>query len=95
LNTIGAATITADADGTPGTEQFALSAAVTGTGTVASGYDHANPDWKFVASTTSTLTSATAAASDTINIRYLANIAGTTPAGSYATTLTYIATGNF
>lgn len=95
-NTISAATITADANGTPGSEQFAISATVTGTGTVASGYDHANPDWKFTAGATTTLASATApVSSDTVAIRYLANISGATEPGSYTTTLTYVATGNF
>ncbi len=94
-NTISPATITGDADGTPGSEQFAISTTVTSTGSEASGYDHAGPDWKFTAGSTQTLASHTAPASDSIGIRYLANISATTEPGSYSTTLTYVATGNF
>ena len=94
--TIAAATITSDADGTPATSQFALGTALTGSGTVASGYNHATPDWKFVAGATTTLGSHTAAVSgDSYAMHYLANISASQAPGSYTTTITYIATGNF
>lgn len=91
----GTTTITSDADGTPGTAQWAMSGTLTGSGSMASGYDHATPDWKFVPSTTTTLASHTGPASDSIAMHYLANIASTTPAGSYSTSITFIATGTF
>ena len=88
--------ITDDADGTPGSSQFGISGALTGSGSMASGYDNSGTaDWKFVASTTTTLASYSSPTSDSIAMHYLANIASTTPAGSYTTTITYIATGNF
>ncbi len=88
--------ITDDANGTPATSQFGISGALTGSGTMAAGYDNAGTaDWKFIASTTTTLASHSSATSDSIAMHYLANIAATTPAGSYTTTITYIATGTF
>jgi hypothetical protein len=97
-NDINAATISSDADGTAGTEQFAISGTLTGTetGAMQSLYDHATPNWKFVAGATTTIASSTAAVtSDSIAMHYLANISGITPAGDYTTTLTYLATANF
>lgn len=95
-NTIAAATITADPDGVPGSAQFALGATVTGTGTVTSGYSTSANDYKFVASTVSQVASATGpVSSDSIAVRYLANIPSSQPAGSYATNLDWVATGNF
>lgn len=95
-NTIAAATITADPDGVPGSAQFALGATVTGTGTVTSGYSTSANDYKFVASTVSQVASATGpVSSDSIAVRYLANIPASQPAGSYATNLDWVATGNF
>ncbi len=98
-NTITAinAGITDDANGTPGSEQFAISGALTGTGSMASGYDNSGTaDWRFVPSTTTTLASHTGVvSSDSIAMHYLANIAANTEAGSYSNTITYIATGNF
>jgi mucin-22 len=89
--------ITDDANGTPGTEQFAIGGAMTGTGSMASGYDNGGTaDWRFVAGATTTLASHTAPVSnDSIAMHYLGNIAATTEAGAYSTTITYIATGNF
>ena len=89
--------ITDDADGTPGSEQFGIGGVMTGTGSMATGYSNSGTaDWRFVASTTTTLASHTApTSSDSIAMHYLANISGTTEAGSYSTTITYIATGNF
>ncbi|MBP6904595.1 MAG: hypothetical protein KBB91_00875 [Candidatus Pacebacteria bacterium] len=98
-NTITALTagITDDANGTPGTSQFGLSVAVTGTGIAEPGYDNSGTaDWKFVASTTSTVASATGpVASDSVDAHYLANITAAQAAGAYSTNLTYIVTGNF
>ena len=94
-NTIDAATISGDANGTPGSEQFAISGELTGSGAIASGYANGGPDWNFVPSTTTTLASHTAPASDSVAMHYLANIAATTPAGSYTTSITYVATGTF
>lgn len=95
-NTIPAATFTSDANGTPGTAQFAISGAVTGTGSMATGYNNATPDWKYVAGTTTTLaTSSGAAASASIGMHYIANISAATTAGTYTNTITYIVTGNF
>jgi hypothetical protein len=99
-NTISVASITNDADGTQGTEQFAVGFSTSGDATIASGYDHnavaGNRDWNFVASTTTTVVSETVATNaETISAFYLSNIAGSTEAGSYSTTITYIATGTF
>jgi len=89
--------ITDDANGTPGSEQFGISGAMTGTGSMTAGYDNAGTaDWKFVAGSAQSLASHTApTASDSIAMHYLANIAGTTETGSYTTTLTFIATANY
>ncbi len=95
-STITAATISSDSDGTPGTAQYALTASASGSSTIASGYARASSSsLNFVPTTTTTLASYTAPISDTITLSYLANIASTTPAGSYSSTITYIATGNF
>lgn len=95
-DTIDVASINGDANGTPGTEEFGLSISTDGDATIASGYNHADPDWTWVASTTTTIASETGpTATETISARYIANIAGDTEAGSYSTTVTYIATGTF
>jgi len=95
----GTTTIASSASGTPGTEQFAISATAPTTGTIASGYANVGSSsdaWKFVPSAATALASSTGpAASDAIAMHYLANIAGSTPVGSYTTSITYIATGNF
>ncbi len=99
LNTIptanGTTTISGDANGSPGTAEWGMSGVVTGSGSMASGYENGSSNWKFVPSATTTLASHTGPASDSIAMHYLANIAATTPAGSYTTSLTYIATGTF
>jgi hypothetical protein len=83
-------------NGTPGTSQFAISGTDTGTGSMSTQYNHATPLFAFVPGTTTTLASyGSGPASDSIAMHYLANITSTTPAGSYSTNLTYIATGNF
>ncbi|MBI3115041.1 MAG: hypothetical protein HYZ09_00935, partial [Candidatus Kerfeldbacteria bacterium] len=99
-NTVSAATITDDADGTPGSEQFAIGFQTNGNATIASGYDHNTTaslrDWNFVASTATTAVSETGAtATETISAYYLTNISSVTEAGAYTTSLTYIATATF
>jgi hypothetical protein len=97
-NTIAAATISADSDGTPGSNQFAMCGkGTTGSPTVVSSYLCAtNASYDFVASTTTTLFSNTVpTSSDVVNVAYLANIASSKAAGAYSTTMTFIATGNF
>jgi len=82
-------------NGTPGQSQFGISGALTGSGSMSAQYDHATPKFAFVAGAATALASSSGAASDSIAMHYLANISATTPAGSYTTTLTYVATGNF
>lgn len=99
-DTIDVASITNDADGTAGSEQFGMGFSTDGNATIAAAYDHnataAQRDWAFVASTTTTVVSETVpTATETISAFYLANIAVTTQPGSYATNVTYIATGTF
>lgn len=97
-NTIPVATISADSDGTLGSSQFAMCGKGTaGAPTVTSGYLCAtNASYSFVASTNTTLFSNTTTTSgDTVAMAYLANISGAQAAGSYTTTITYIATGTF
>lgn len=96
-NTIDVASVDEDSDGTPGTEEFGVAVSTNGDSTVATGYlrDTAS-DFTFVAGTTTTIISEAAPTStETISASYLANIAGNTEAGSYATDVTYIATATF
>ncbi len=58
------------------------------------GYGTVN-QFAFVASTTTTMASATAASDCTYHVSYAADISSVTPAGSYSTAITYIATGTF
>jgi hypothetical protein len=97
-NTIAAATISADSDGTPGSNQFAMCGKGTsGSPSVVSSYLCAtNASYDFTANATTTFFTASApASSDVVSVAYLANIASSKAAGTYTTTLTYIATGNF
>jgi hypothetical protein len=95
-NTINVATISADADGTPGTEQFAMGFTVDQGSTVVTAYANASNNWSFAAGTTTTIVSRTTPTNtETIAAHYLANIAGSTEAGSYSTNVVYIATGSF
>ncbi|HSE56761.1 MAG TPA: hypothetical protein VLB02_01605 [Candidatus Paceibacterota bacterium] len=95
-DTIDVASVNNDANGTPGTEEFGLSVSTSGNATIATGYNHGDPDWTFVAGTTTTILSETVpTATETVSTYYLGNIAGDTPAGAYSTTLTYIASANF
>ncbi len=94
---ITVASVDEDSDGTPGTEQFGLSVSTDGDATIATGYlrDSA-ADFTFVANTTTTIVSETAPTNtENLTVSYLANIGGATEAGSYSTTITYIATGTF
>jgi len=98
-DTISVATITDDSDGTTNSEQFALSVSTNGDATVTTGYDDSDttaPDWSFVAGvTTPLITELGPTATETVSVSYLANIGGATEAGSYGTTLTYVATASF
>lgn len=97
VNTIAAATNIA-LGGTPGSAQFALGVVTsTGSPTLANGYDIVGASHlSFATGTPTQIFSASApASSDAVNVRYLANIPASQPAGSYSTTLTYVATGNF
>ena len=95
-NTIPGADINGDADGTPGTSQFALAGTETGDGAMVADYDAATPNWDFVDSTTTTIASAAGVvSSSSIAMEYLANISAAQEAGSYETDITYVVTGNF
>ncbi len=99
-DTIDVASITDDADGTQGTEEFGMGLSTGGDATIASAYDHnatpANRDWTFVADTTTEIVSETGpTAAETVSVFFLANIAGNTEAGNYTTAITYIATATF
>lgn len=66
-----------------------------GSGAAASDYNTAD-QFRYITNTTTSLASASAAsASTTYTVSYIVNVAATTEAGSYSTTITYIATGNF
>lgn len=86
-----------DSEGDPGTEQFGIAVSRSGDATIAAGYERdANSDFRFIASTTTTILSESVpTATETLEFSYLANITGATEAGSYSTTITYIATGTF
>jgi len=97
--TSGGNTITAigssNTASSPGSEQFGLRLTVaSGSGTVTAPYAAAG--FAFTAASTEQVASYTTVdAGSTFNVRYLANITGSTEAGSYSTTLKYIATGTF
>jgi hypothetical protein len=97
-STILACTVPVGTGGTAGQSQFAISGTLTGTetGAMRSVYDHNIPNWSYIPGTTSTLASSTGpVSSDAIDMHYEANISPATPAGAYATTITYLLTGNF
>lgn len=95
-NTITPATITGSATGVIGTKQFALSVSTTGGATIPSVYQQSSLNWSFVANTTTLIASTSSITSaETYGLRYITNISNTTPAGQYATNLTYVITGNF
>ena len=98
--TSGVNTITALASNTassPGTEQFGLRAnASGGSGTVSIPYAAAGFAYTGTSSTPATVATAIAPSdTTTYSVRYLANISPVTEAGSYTTSHTYVATGNF
>ncbi len=65
-----------------------------GTCSYASGYGTAD-SYKFVASTTTTITSVSVPSDCTYTVSYVAAISSVTAAGSYSTSITYVATGTF
>jgi hypothetical protein len=65
-----------------------------GTCGIAANYNTANT-YHFVANTATAITSVTTPSDCVYTTSYVANISSTTPAGSYSTSLTYVATGNF
>lgn len=82
-----------------GTEQFGIRATKAGgsNGTIAAPYVNAS-NYGYNATATSSATFASGSSStntETYSLRYLANIAGTTEAGTYAASLNYVATANF
>ena len=98
--TSGVNTITPLASNTTptfGTEQFGLRATATGgSGSVSVPYAATGFAYTGTVSTPATLaTSNVPSLTTTYSVRYLANIASITEAGSYATNHTYVATGNF
>lgn len=84
---------------TPGTEQFGIRATKAGgsNGTIAAPYVNAsNYGYNATATTSATFASGSSStATETYSLRYLANIAAVTEAGTYAANLTYVATANF
>lgn len=94
-NTIDA--LAANTASSPGSEQFGIRINGSGgSGTVSAPYLAAGYAYTGTASTAATIaTSTIASATTTYSVRYLANIAALTEAGSYTTSHTYVATGNF
>lgn len=80
-----------------GTEQFGIRLTASGgSGTVTSPYAASGFAYAADLSTASQVASSSSStASTTYSVRYLANIASTTEAGSYSATLTYVTTANF
>jgi len=84
------------ATSSPGTEEFGLNASASGTGAaVTAPYNGANYAWN--PSTVTTIGNSGAAAINTGNwtVTYGANVAGTTPFGSYLSTFVYVCTPSF
>jgi hypothetical protein len=97
-NTISAIGSTV-ASSTPGTEQFGLRATESGgTGiTIANTYGAATSYGYYATATTSDLLASGIGVTPTatFSLRYVANIAAITEAGTYAANITYVATANF
>ncbi len=92
----GGTTISGSSTGTPGSEQFAISLSTTGGATIPSAYRQSLNNWAFSPnSVTQIAGTAGATASETYSLRYISNISGTTAAGQYSTSITYVITGNF
>jgi hypothetical protein len=98
LDDINPATITGSENGTPNSEQFAIGFSTDGNATIVTAYDQEDPtfNYSFVEDTeTPFIYEDVPTATETISAFYLANISGITPAGSYSTSITYVATANF
>jgi hypothetical protein len=97
-NTISAAGVTATSS-VPGTEQFGLRVTEAGgTGTAVNSTYASSTGYGYAATATSSSVLATGSGStptSTYSLRYLANIATITEAGTYAASLVYVATANF
>lgn len=95
-DSITAATITGDGDGTPGSKQFALAASsATATIPLAYSYDP-NNNYNYVPTTVTTLASnSSSIVNDIIYAYYIANISGLTKSGQYSANITYIITATF
>jgi hypothetical protein len=98
-NTIAAIPGASAAALAPGTAQFGIrTTAAGGTGSVTAPFNGTVGNYGFGTSPLSSQAFASAAgvtATTTYSVNYAANIATLTPAGNYATTLTYVATSNF
>lgn len=95
--TSGVYTITANTAGaasTPGTEQFGLNLATTGAGAGVVGTGYSGTNYRFDPSA-AVASAAGPTGFNLYTVTNLANIAASTEAGSYATTLTYVATATF
>jgi len=80
----------------PGTEQFGFRVGVSsGTGSAASPYNTANYAFDSGATPDTVATGDGDEVSTTFDLYYLANIASTTEAGDYQTTLTYTITAQY
>ncbi len=99
LNTIAAISGGSAVALSPGSAQFGIRATASGgSGAVSAPFNGSSGNYGFGTSPLSgaTFASATVAtATTTYNVNYAANISTLTPAGSYTTTLTYVATANF
>ncbi len=102
--TSGANTIAAISGGSaqalsPGSAQFGIRATASGgSGSVTAPFNGSSGNYGFGTSPLSSAPFASASAATattTYNVNYAANVSTLTPAGSYATTLTYVATANF
>lgn len=81
-----------------GTEQFGIRLVASGgSGTVTSPYSASGFAYSATATTSSQVASASVGdnATTTYSVRYVANIAPTTPSASYTSNIVYIATANF
>jgi hypothetical protein len=98
--TSGANTITAigsaNTTSAAGTEQFGLRMTATGgSGTVSAPYAAAGFAFDTAAFPDQVASATGASANTTYSVRYVANITGSTEAGAYTATLTYVAVANF
>ena len=98
--TSGSSTITAigssNTASSAGTEQFGVRMSASGgTGTVSAPYAAAGFAFDSAAFPDQVASATGASANTTYSARYLANITANTEAGSYTSTLTYVATANF